>query len=34
MGLTVVLTMIVIVITSLIQHKGKDDKKVIEFKKE
>jgi SSS family solute:Na+ symporter len=34
MGLTAVLTMVVIVIASLIQHKGKDDEKAIEITKE
>ncbi|WP_111706451.1 sodium/sugar symporter [Lutibacter citreus] len=34
MGLTAVLTMVVIIITSLIQHKGKDDEKAIEITKE
>ncbi|RXP46475.1 sodium/glucose cotransporter [Lutibacter sp. HS1-25] len=34
MGLTAVLTMVVIVIVSLIQHKGKDDEKAIEVTKE
>ncbi|SNR80230.1 solute:Na+ symporter, SSS family, partial [Lutibacter agarilyticus] len=34
MGLTAVLTMVVIIIVSLIQHKGKDDEKAIEITKE
>jgi len=34
MGLTALLTMVVIVIVSLIQHKGKDDEKAIEITKE
>ncbi|MDV7187636.1 sodium/sugar symporter [Lutibacter sp. TH_r2] len=34
MGLTAVLTMVVIVVASLIQHKGKDDEKGIEITKE
>ncbi|RXP46347.1 sodium/glucose cotransporter [Lutibacter sp. HS1-25] len=34
MGLTAVLTMVVIVIVSLLQHKGKDDEKAIEVTKE
>jgi len=34
MGLTAVLTMVVIIIASLIQHKGKDDEKAIEINKE
>ena len=34
MGLTAVLTMVVIIIASLVQHKGKDDEKGIEITKE
>jgi SSS family solute:Na+ symporter len=34
MGLTAILTMVVIIITSLVQHKGKDDDKAIEISKE
>ena len=34
MGLTAVLTMVVIIITSLVQHKGKDDEKGIPITKE
>jgi len=34
MGLTAVLTMVVIIIVSLIQHKGKDDDKAIQISKE